>query len=299
MAEGILATSDIVLPNNLAQGIWQKAEGGSAVVALSQARPMLFGETNIMTLDTAPKAEFVAEGGTKSASDAVIGVRKVMPRKAQVTLRFNEEVKWADEDYQLEVLQTLADAGGRALYRGLDIAAFHAINPLSGAVMADVPHLTETTNKVTAGDDAELDLEAAAGLVVADGFRPTGVALDSAYGWTLATARYADGRKKFPDMALNADLASVSGIRSYTTDTVSASKEASVPTGVNAIVGDWETFAWGIQRNMPVKLIEYGDPDGKGDLQRNNQIALRLEMVFGWALLDLNAFAVIEASAGA
>ena len=294
MAEGILATSDITLPTNMAQGIWRKAEGGSAVVALSQARPMLFGNTNIMTLDTAPKAEFIGEGQAKSGTSPAFGVRQVTPRKAQVTMRFNEEVKWADEDYQLEVLQTLADAGGRALYRGLDIAAFHAINPLAGTVMEDVPHLTATTNKVTAGDDAELDIEAAAGLVVADGFRPTGIALDNAYSWTLSTSRYDDGRKKFPEISLTGDVSVVGGLQAYTTDTVSAIQEALEVTDVKAVVGDWETFAWGIQRDMPVKLIEYGDPDGKGDLQRNNQIAMRLEMVFGWAFLDLNAFAVIK-----
>jgi hypothetical protein len=46
-----------------------------------------------------------------------------------------------------------------------------------------------------------------------------------------------------------------------------------------------------VQRQIPVTTIEYGDPDGQGDLKRNNQIALRAEVVYGWAFMDLNAFA--------
>ena len=37
-----------------------------------------------------------------------------------------------------------------------------------------------------------------------------------------------------------------------------------------------------------------GDPDGVGDLKSLNQIALRAEVVYGWAVMDLNAFATVK-----
>ena len=40
-------------------------------------------------------------------------------------------------------------------------------------------------------------------------------------------------------------------------------------------------------------MIEYGDPDGGGDLKRNNQVAFRAEVVYGWGIADLAAFALI------
>jgi hypothetical protein len=40
-------------------------------------------------------------------------------------------------------------------------------------------------------------------------------------------------------------------------------------------------------------MIRYGDPDGQGDLKRNNQVAFRAEVVYGWGIADLNAFAKI------
>ena len=53
---------------------------------------------------------------------------------------------------------------------------------------------------------------------------------------------------------------------------------------------------WGIQRNIPLELIKFGDPDGQGDLKRKNQVALRLEVVYGW-WVNPAKFAVVKAGA--
>lgn len=79
-----LKTSSLTLPANFAEGIVKKMESGSAVAQLSQAKPMLFGDTNIVTFNTTPRAEFVEEGGKKSSMDAAFGLVKATPRKAQV-----------------------------------------------------------------------------------------------------------------------------------------------------------------------------------------------------------------------
>jgi hypothetical protein len=50
-------------------------------------------------------------------------------------MRFNEEVQWADEAYQLGILSTLAAEGGLALSRALDLGGFHGINPRAGTVL--------------------------------------------------------------------------------------------------------------------------------------------------------------------
>lgn len=66
---------------------------------------------------------------------------------------------------------------------------------------------------------------------------------------------------------------------------------------VGAIVGDWKNgIYWGVQRNLPLETITYGDPDGQGDLRRNNQIALRLEIVYAWYVFT-DRFAVVEGDA--
>lgn len=297
-----LATSSFSLPKHLASGIWSKATTGSTVAALSGSEPMLFGETQLMTFTQQPKAQFVAEGGTKSGSDVTFASKTVVPRKAQVTLRFNQEVQWADEDYQLGVLTSLADATSGALARALDLGIYHAINPLDGKALSGSPaKVLDTTNSVeiaTAG--ADMDFESAAGLVIADGYVPTGVAFDPSYAWTLATARYTDGRKKFEDLGLGTNITSFQGLNASVSSTVSA-PEATVTGGayattnpnVKAILGDFSQIRWGVQRRIGVEKIVYGNPDGLGDLKAQNQIALRAEVVYGWAIMDTDAFAKI------
>lgn len=296
----VLALSNITLPRNIAAGLFSKATTGSAVAALSGAEPQQFGEVTLMNLTGRPRAEYVGEGADKASTTATFGTKTVTPHKVQVTMRFNEEVQWADEDYQLGILSTLADEGGVALARALDLGVFHGINPLTGSAVASIvvgDRIATTTNSVeittatlTTPDTV---IEAAAGLVISDGYIPDGIAFDPTYAWTIATARYADGRKKYPDVGFGQSITTFEGLRAYSTTTVSGVPEAS-NTNVKAIVGQWDLLRWGVQRRVPVELIRFGDPDGQGDLKRKNQIALRLEVVYGWGVLDLDGFSTVK-----
>jgi hypothetical protein len=298
----VLATSNITLPKNIATGLFSKATTGSAVAALSGAEPQQFGEVTHMTLTGRPRAEYVGEGADKSSSNATFGTKVVTPHKVQVTQRFNEEVQWADEDYQLGVLQSLADEGGLALARALDLGVFHGINPLTGTTVSSIvagDRLASTTNAVEITTatltSPDLVIESAAGLIIADGYVPTGIAFDPTYAWTIATSRYADGRKKYPEVGFGANVTAFEGLNAFSSSTVSATPEAA-NTNVKAIVGQWDLLRWGVQRRVPVELIRFGDPDGQGDLKRKNQIALRLEVVYGWGVMDLDGFAKVTDS---
>jgi HK97 family phage major capsid protein len=297
----VLGTTNIpFLPVNIANDMFVKAQTGSAVSALSGAEPQSFGSITHPTLTGRPRAEYVGEGANKSSSNASFGTKVVSPHKVQVTQRFNEEVKWADEDYQLGIISQLAGLGGEALARALDLGVFHGINPLSGTAIASIAagdRIGTTTNSVelTTGTltTPDIVMEQAVGLIIADGYVPNGVAFDPTYSWTIATARYADGRKKYPELGFGTNITSFEGLSSFSSSTVSGTPEASANTNVKAIVGDWSLLRWGVQRAVPVELIEFGDPDGQGDLKRMNQLALRLEIVYGWGVMDLDGFAVV------
>jgi HK97 family phage major capsid protein len=259
---------------------------------------MLFGQTSSMTFSN-PKAEFVGEGGQKSSSSTTPSTVTVKPYKAQVTMRFNEEVLWADEDYQLGVLQQLSDKTGPALARALDLGIYHGVNPLSGTAFAPITkYVSQTTNsvEVVASDKPMANLDAAEALVAGI---PTGLALDPTFAKKFRAQRDPNGRRIYPDFTLSGTASDLDGYRAVTSDTVSASQEASTATNIKAFVGDWSQIYWGVQRRIGVELIEFGDPDGQGDLKRNNQIALRAEVVYGWVIGDLTRFAkVVDAVAG-
>ena len=297
----VIGTSNITLPKNIADGMFKKAVGGSAVVALSGAEPQRFGEVTHMTLTGRPRAEYVGEGADKGSTSTTFGTKVVTPHKVQVTQRFNQEVKWADEAYQLGVLRTLAEEGGIALSRALDLGVFHGINPLTGNAIASIvagDRIGTTTNSVELTTATlttpDIVIEQAAGLVIADGYIPTGIAFDPRYAWTVATARYSDGRKKYPELGFGANITSFEGLQAYASSTVSGLPEASADSNIKAIVGQWDLLRWGVQEVVPVELIEFGDPDGQGDLKRKNQIALRMEVVYGWGVMDLDGFATVK-----
>lgn len=299
-----LATSGLALPKHLASGVWQKVQTGSAIAALSGQTPMLFGETQYMTLTAAPKGEVVAEGANKAQSQPTYSSVTVVPRKVQVTTRVNEEVQWADEDYQLGVLSGVADLAATALSRALDLIAIHGINPLTGVALSGSPaKLMDTSNSVEIGASSKAtdDLEAAVGLVLSDGFTPSGVALDPSFAFSLATTKDADGRRLYPELGLGIGLSSVFGLPAAVSTTVSAPEAtvvggayASANPNVKAITGDFQNaIRWGVQRDIPIEVIRFGDPDGDGDLKRKNQIALRAEVVYGIAIFSTDAFAKV------
>ncbi len=290
----VLSTTDITFPDQMAKGIWQKAQQGSVIGNLVGAEPMKFGKVKKMLFTTPPRAEFVTAGAQKSGSSVAFTSKEAQPYKAQVTLRFDQEVQFADEDYQLEVLQTLADSSANALARALDLGIFHALNPLPGTTFAGITEkLSDTTASVTTNDKPDLEIETATGLVITNEYVPNGIALDPSYAWTLATQRDTVGRKLYPELQMTVAPSVFNGLKTSVSTTVSGKPEAQTVTKVKGFIGDWSALMWGVQRQIPIEKIEYGDPDGQGDLKRKNQIALRSEIVYGWAILDLTAFAKI------
>ena len=303
-----LATGTFSLPKHMVPGVWQKAQGQSVLARLSPAEVQEFGEQQYMTLTAPPRGEVVGEGAQKSESTATFAPVTAIPRKVQVTQRFNQEVKWADDSRQLGVLQTMADLSGVALGRALDLIGIHGINPLTGALLSGSPaKIIDSTNVVelttaTLGTP-DLAVEAAVGLVLEDSLSPSGVALDNSYAFKLATQRDSQGRKLYPELGFGADAQAFSGLGAAVSDTVRGGPEAvTVSTGayrttnpnVKAIVGDFSAFRWGVQVNVPLELIEFGDPDGLGDLKRQNQIAIRAEVVYGIGIMSTDAFAVVK-----
>lgn len=294
-----LTTKDFAIPNSVAEGIFKKAFTGSTLAQLSGARPQKFGTEQNWVLTAAPKAEIVGEGDQKSPTPTTYAPKTVTPVKLQVTMRFSSEVQWADEDAQIGVLQDLSENAGIALGRALDLVAIHKINPLTGTAAATVKEgLIDTAQSITLdGTKYDEAVEGAAGLVIGSGYTPSGVAMDPALSFGLATMRDSTGRRIYPELGFGTAITNFAGLNASVSNTVSAKEEATADTNLLGIVGQFDAFRWGVQRNIAAHLIEFGDPDGLGDLQRQNQVALRAEIVYGVGIMDLNAFAKIVKAA--
>lgn len=291
-----LASTSLSIPIQMLDPFLGQIQYGSAVAALSNQIPMKFGSGSTMTFNIG-EAEYVAEGAAKSASTVTPTTKTVTPKKFHKTLRFNEEVLWADEDHQLGVVQDILDLIAPSLARALDFGVFHEINPLSGAVVAAMNGgLTDTTNSVEIAAAAPYTyIDSADALVLADGYVPRDIAIDPSWASAFSTLRGTTSEVKlYPNFTLaTSPVSELDGHRASVSNTVGAVGVAAVATTVKAFVGDFSAIRWGIQREIGLELIRYGDPDGGGDLKRNNQVAFRAEVVYGWGIADLNAFAKI------
>lgn len=295
----------VLLPREISDPMVKAARTTSLVAQLSQRQPMRFGESDIIVFNDFPKAEFVDQGAEKSSTTAGFTSVTAKPRKAQVTMRFNEEVVWASEDFQLEVLSQVAEAGQVALSRALDLGMFHRINPLTGEPISSWDNYILSTSKTVeqATADSDEDFRTAVGLLVnaSPSWGVNGAAIDPKFAWDLSNLKAKDGAgatsaQRYPQLGFGTDVTNFLGLPVAVGDTVSGTPEAK-DTKVRAIVGDFQNgIRWGVQRELPVELIQFGDPDGQGDLKRKNQVALRLEIVYGWyAFAD--RFAVVKAGA--
>ena len=291
------ATGSLTIPKQKIEPWLGKIKGGSVVASLSTPVPMTYGEGESWTFDIG-EAEYVAEGAQKGASTVVPTSKTIKPFKFHKTLRFNEEVLWADEDRRPEVIDEILDLIQPALSRALDFGVIHEVNPTTGAVVTAMNGgLTDTTNVVeyASTDKPYVSLDAADALVLADNYIPRDVALSPAYASKFSAIRGTNSEQKlYPNFRLGTDVSELDGHRASVSDTVSASTVLAVNTKILGIVGNFDAVRWGVQKSIGLEVIRYGDPDGAGDLKRNNQVAFRAEIVYGWGVADLNAFAKIH-----
>lgn len=291
------ATGSLTIPKQKITPWLGSIQNGSCVAALSAQTPMTFGEGESWTFNIG-EAEYVAEGAQKGQSTVTPTTKTIKPFKFHKTLRFNEEVMWANEDRQLEVVDEILALIQPSLSRALDFGVFHEINPTGGAVVAAMNGgLTDTTNLVeyVAADKPYVSLDAADNLVLADGYVPRDIALDPVYAAKFSSLRGTNSEQKlYPNFRLGLETSELEGHRASVSNTVRGQGVLAVDTKVMGFVGDFSAIRWGVQKSIGLKVIEYGDPDGAGDLQRNNQVAFRAEVVYGWGIADLNAFAKIH-----
>jgi len=298
----VLTTGDLNLPDSKLDPWLGKVKYGSSVAALSDSIPMKFGTGQSMTFDIG-EAEYVGEGANKGSSSFTPTTVTTKPFKFHKTVRWTNEVMWADEDHQLGVVTQILDLIQPALSRALDFGVYHGINPTGGAAVAAMTQkLTDTSNtvEIVSTDKPYANLDAADALILAGGYVPRDAALDPAFAAKFASLRGANSEQKlYPNLTLSTAVGELEGHRSSVSNTVGAVGVAATATNVKGLVGDFSAIRWGIQRAIGLEVIEYGDPDGQGDLKRNNQVAFRAEVVYGWGIADVDAFAqVIDAVAG-
>ncbi|KXT88912.1 Phage major capsid protein [Streptococcus parasanguinis] len=283
----------------LVKELISKVQGRSVLAKLSSQTPIPFNGVEQFIFNLEGNAQIVGEGQQKGAGKAIIEPKVIKPLKFVYQARITDEFKYASEEKQLEYLSQFADGFAKKIADAFDIAAIHGLEPkgLTDATFRDTNSFDGliTGNIVTYAEDKFDDnIDAAVQQIVAKGGEVTGVAISPVGGQSLAKLKV-NGVAQYPEFRFGQNPDSFYGMKS------DVNKNLTV-TGGNAqtdhaIVGDFENrFKWGYAENIPMEIIEYGDPDGAGrDLKAYNEILLRAEAFIGWGILDADAFARVKA----
>lgn len=288
-------TTNIKLPVEIAKDLVSKVADTSVIQTLSASSPAIFANRASILFTQDPEAEIVGESTQHSSQ--TVGLKPVdhTIKKLSVTVRFSNEVQWADEDSQLQIVDAIVDKSAAALGRGLDYLVFHGLNPATGMAATGLTALTTGATTVTATIDPAADLDALAD-AVDPGYSISGIGLSKAYASSLRKVRVKNtGLRMFPEIPINLNTGVVDGLAAATSNTVSGAL-AKTATKVLAVMGDFNLIKWGIVRDINIETIETGDPDGLGDLKRLGQVAYRAEVVYSYAVIDPKGFAVLKSA---
>ena len=286
-------------PAELAAKMFSAVQGHSALAKLSGGKPIPFNGEATMVFSMNGEASIVGEGANKPAGDASVTPKTIRPVKFVYQHRVSDEFVYASEEGKLNYLQTFADGFAKKIARGLDIAALHGINP---ADLADASFKAtnsfdgQVTNVVTyAAANVDANIDSAIATITSAGREITGLALSPAAGSALAAIKV-NGVAQFPEFRFGQNPDAFYGMGSDVNSTVSVTGAATGSDTDHVIVGDFQNaFKWGYAKNIPLEVIEYGDPDGQGDLKRTNEVVLRAEAYIGWGILDPASFARVKA----
>lgn len=291
-------TATTQFPPKLVTEMFNTVVGHSTIAKLSGAKPIPFAGETVFTFSMNGEVAIVGEGENKPAGDAEFTPKTITPIKMVYQHRLTNEFVYLSEEAQLPYLAAFADGFAKKMARGLDIASFHGINPadLADASFKATNSFDGLISNVVTYDATAVDdnIDAAVQMVTGAEREVNGIALSPAAGSALAKIKV-NGVVQYPEFRFGQNPDGFFGMKSDVNNTVSKTGTAQGSVTDQVIVGNFEgAFRWGYAKDIPLEIIEYGDPDGQGDLKRTNEIVLRSEAFIGWGILDAESFAIVR-----
>ena len=295
-------TKSTKFPAQLTREMFNAVGGKSSVARMSGATPIPFVGTDVFVFNFANKLSVVGESGAKPAGDATVTPVQIRPIKVVYQARFSDEFMRAGEEYQLNTLRTFADGFARVLAEGLDEMVLHGVNPATGSASSGVIgnnhadyvinayNTTANTETWTSGTNSPVDkLEAVLAKIPDANGIIMGPTIRTAISGIKATS--GGGSPAYPEFSFGGYPENLGRCALDVNKTVEANSSKD-----RAFVADWNAFKWGYAGELPIEIIEYGNPDGGSyDLKQCNEILLRGEAFVGWGFLDASKFGRVVA----
>ena len=283
----------------LVKELFDKVKGKSSLAALCGQTPIPFNGQKefIFTMDD--EVDLVAENGKMTRGSVSLDPVIIVPVKIEYGARISDEFLYAAEEEQIETLRNFSDGFAKKTARGLDIMAFHGVDPRAktASALIGTNHFDNGVTVIKQDSKTpktpEALIEEAIAAVQDNEYDISGLTMAPSFRADLAKMVDTSGRKIYPELAWGNAPSQMNGIQTVTNNTVSFNSSKDL-----AIVGDFSTFKWGYSKEIPLEIIEYGDPDNSGqDLKGCGQVYIRAKAYIGWGIMDKSAFAVIQSAA--
>lgn len=298
MAESTAMKQGTLFSPELVTEIMSKVQGRSTLAKLANQQPIPFNGTEQFIFNLEGNAQIVGEGGLKGAGKAVITSKVIKPLKFVYQARITDEFKYASDEKKLNFLKHYADGFAKKIAEAFDIAAIHGLEPKSledASFKATNSFDGLVTGNVVTYSAATVDsnIDDAVQTIVATDNEVTGIVMSPAAGQAMSKVKV-NNVVQYPEFRFGQRPDNFFGMDLDINKTLTAQNGKGKKN--HAIVGDFQNrFKWGYAENIPMEIIEYGDPDGAGrDLKAYNEILLRTEAFIGWGILDEKAFARVE-----
>lgn len=268
-----------------------------AVLSLVPETPAInIGENKPFVMEGRARGALVHEGGAKPDNGRQVKSKPFTTAKLVYSQRVTEEfMRWA-EVKQADFISRLVDNWlTKSLGLDLDTIVLHGMNPATGTVDSDLTtYMTKAGSSIlvpTTGTTATtLDTDFATAVTELDEQNINGVIISSDASKLLSTILEGN-QKKYPELGIfGLSGNTLSGKPAATSSEVARDKKTKL------VLGDWSQLLLGFAGLAEWRVHTAGDFDNTGkDLAGHNQVGIRMELPFGFQILDTKAFAVVKA----
>jgi len=276
--------------------IFERADRMSVVQSLVREVPLGATGVAVPVVSGRLQAGWVAEGGTKPASQGALSLKNIDPKKLAVIAVVSAEVVRANPgNYMNLIREQVAEAFALAF----DAAALHGTATPFTTYIGQTTKSTETGAHPPEDGGVHADIVEGLRLLVNDRdengrrYRLTGFALDDVVEPEMLDSTDANGRPIYMDTPLSDTTAAATpgrliGRPSYMREGVADPEGATVAFG-----GDWSQAAWGSVGGISYDVSTEAAVTIDGSLVslwENNLVAVRAEAEYGWLVNDPEAF---------
>lgn len=303
------ATSDFsgFMTREQAQPIFERAARISVVQRLAMEVPLGGNGVAVPVVTGRIQAGWVSEAGQKPASSGALTLKNIDPKKIAVIAVVSAEVVRANPGNYMNLIRNQV---AEAFAIGFDQASLYDAGP-DGTPGAGpfATYINQTTKEVEVGSTAQADggvygdIVAGLKLLVDDGKRLRGFALDDRFEPTMLGSVDLNGRPIWIDTPLDATTAAMFeanqaqparpgrliGRPSYMSEGVAGGTDDTVL----GFGGDWSQAAWGVVGGITYDVSTEATVTINGSLVslwERNLIAVRAEAEYGFLCNDAASF---------